>query len=165
MKAKRVVCLALTGGLLAACSTAGRLDKVIPDMADITVKNRHAGSVYVRVAGGDDSFVSTDTFAKALVQGLNESRVFESVSLIGSGDYELRVMIKGSSKTFLGGECWTNSRWQLRSNDGKMLWESEIKRSGTSMDFGGAARIRKSAERASRAVIEAGIKALAELEL
>jgi len=147
-----------------ACSMVGRIEKVRPDPDEIVIDFRHSGSVLIRVAGGDDGFVSTETFAQALADSINATGVFETATFSGSTTYELRVMILDEDHSGLGYDHWTSSEWMLRDSDGMEIWRQKIDGKGHAIHFGGADRVRSSAERSSRAVIAAGISELGQLQ-
>lgn len=150
---------------ITACSMVGRLEEVRPDPANLIVSHRHSGSVIVRVAGGDDQFVSRATFEQALIDSINATKVFESASLSGAAPYELRVMTIQKKHSTMGGDHWTSTEWMLRDSNSTEIWRQKIEAKGESMQFGGTDRLRSSAERSSRAVISKGISALSKLKL
>lgn len=150
---------------LTACSMMGRIEEVRPDPANLVVGHRHSGSVIVRVAGGDDQFVSRATFEQALIDSINATKVFESAFLSGTAPYELRVMTLQKTHSVFGGDHWTSTEWMLRDSSGTEIWRQKIEGKGEAMHFGGTDRLRSSAERSSRAVISEGISALGKLKL
>ena len=163
----RFIVMVLAIVLITSCATSGRVTKVTPDAEDISIVNRHNGSVYVRVAGGKDEFVAPETVAKALVATINKTRVFDGAMLSPDGArYELRVRIADKQHIgFTGGRHRTESQWELRDQAGKTLWSADIDEEGTSAALGGIARVRSAAERSSKAIIITGVKQLGELNL
>ncbi len=147
-----------------ACSMVGRIEEVRPDPSGVTVNNHHSGRIIVRVAGGDDQFVSRATFQQALIDSINATKVFESAASSGNTPYELRVMTLEKRHSGLGYDHWTSTEWMLRDSKGTEIWRQKIKAKGHAIHFGGTDRFRSSAERSSRAVISVGIKALGELK-
>lgn len=147
-----------------ACSMVGRIEEVRPVPDSVAVNIHHRGSVVVRVAGGDDQFVSRTTFQQALIDSINATKLFESATLSGNAPYELRVMTLEKRHSGLGYDHWTSTEWMLRDSKGVEIWRQKIKAKGHAIHFGGTDRFRASAERSSRAVISAGIKALGELK-
>ena len=151
--------------MVAGCSTASRLEEVVPPTGAVAVDNRHNADVKVKVSGGDELTVSNRTFGSALVQTLNNTRVFSSARTYGVSKYELIVVILTLEKSAFGGEVNFSSHWILRTADGKELWSDTVNGTGTSYAFAGVARIRASHEAAAKDTIIQGVEKLSRLSI
>lgn len=149
---------------VAGCSTLGRIEEVVVSPDDIENINHHNATVDVDVIGGDRRFVSSDLFKTALVESLEKANIFTSAKDTENAQYELFVIILRSEQSGLGGSYLINSKWILHKSS-KEIWTEIVVGNGDSMIFGGHARLRASAERASKDNIRNGIKMIGDLSL
>ncbi len=147
-----------------ACSTTGRIEELLVSPDEVEVINHHGTSVKVDAIGGDRRFVGSAKFKAALIESLKRANVFSSAADTGDSQYELSVIILRSENSGLGGSYLIRSKWIL-TEGGKEIWAAIVPGNGSSAAFGGAARIRASAERASKDTIRNGIKLLGDLSL
>jgi hypothetical protein len=150
----------------ASCTTRASVAEVVPPSETLSIANRHTGSVSVQVIGGDELLVSSATFAKALVEAINRSRVFLSASNASSStDYALLVIINSARPDFLAFNNYISTKWILKDSEGNEVWSDIVDGNGHSSAFAGVTRARRSAEGAARAAIEAGVSELGSLTL
>lgn len=151
--------------VLAGCSTASRLEELLPPSGEVAVVNRHATDVLVSVTGGDELTVSNRTFNSALVQTLNNTGVFSSARNYGVSKYKLIVVILTLERSAFGSQVDISSHWILRGADGTEVWSDSVTGTGNSYAFAGVARIRASHEGAAKAAIIEGVGKLSQLSL
>jgi len=152
--------------LIISCSYNARVPELIANRGDLSVKERHPYNVSVAVIGGDETFVSSEIFANALVTSLNDSKVFTNASMTQTpGSLDLVVLILSAIHGGLGFNHIMTSKWILKDVDDNEIWSSTVEAKGYSSNFSGILRYRNSAEGAARAVIIEGISKLSSLDL
>jgi hypothetical protein len=160
--------------LFTGCASPAKPSAMVPT-AYATAK-QHSGSVSVAVTGGNKtnplwkSDISSEDFATALTEALNQSALFSSIAS-GNTDYRLEIqLIQVMSPN--GGFTFTStvvSEWRLvRVRDSAVMSDEYISThfSATVGDaFAAVKRIRIAIEGAARANIAEGIRRLSELNL
>ena len=158
----RIIIIFLCMLTLVACSTTGRIEELVVSPDEIETTNHHNAKVRVDVIGGDKRFVGSDLFKTALIESLEKTNIFSSAQDMENTQYKLLVIILRSENSGFGGSYLINSKWILQDN-GKEIWTEIVVGKGSSIAFGGHARRRASAERASKDAIRNGINMLGGL--
>lgn len=138
------------------------------------IKERHQGTVMLRVSGGKEASGSSDwsipdeIFAGALEDAINKSALFMRVVSGSDADFRIQVVLQ---RLFLppgGGEMESqlSALWVLRAEKpDRVLWQDFIVTTGLTPAFetlSGATRITRSMERAANKNI---LRAIQEMSL
>ena len=162
VKALVVFILAIT---TYGCSKIGRIENLVISPSDLKLENKHDSIVSVEVIGGDMRFVSSELFKSSLIKSLNNTGVFRASPDKNNAHYKLSVIMLRSENYSMGSDYIITSKWILSDNSGNIIWSESVTGNGSSSEFGGHARIRASAERASKDTITNGINKLSQLSL
>lgn len=154
----------LSSFVMLACSSTGRIEELIVNPDEVKISTQHNGSIRISVIGGDKLMVSSELFKTALAESLIKSKVFSSIKDSNTTEYKLFIAILRSESFKLGHGSLMTSQWILHKNDQEVMSET-VTGNGSSNNFGGVARMRASAEGASKDTIRNGIEAISNLEL
>jgi hypothetical protein len=161
-------------GLGGCASPASRTAMSAPA---VQYNQHHPHSVTVQVQGGtdtgalDSSNIANADLKAAIEDSIAASRLFTSVIQGKGGDYELSVIIIQLSKPLFGGSFTVDMEagWSLvRASDKQVVLRKTIKTSHTatmSDSVVGVTRLRMAVEGAARRNVEAGLRAVAALQL
>lgn len=144
--------------------------------ASLSVGHTHKGSVSVETSGGREtnpmwtSQVSSQDFRAALIEALNQAKVFSSVVQGGNSQYHLQVTLRDLKQPFGGFDMTVTAvcNWVLTRGSGNVIWRETITtpfKATMGDSFYGVARLRKANEGAMRENIQAGIQHISKLRL
>jgi hypothetical protein len=147
---------------------------MIPDRFDIA--GQHAQSVSVSTSGGGETSsvgkpqISDADFTRALIESINQSKVFSQVVPGTGGNYALQVAIISMEQPTFGGSFTVKmeAAWSLRRSDGTAVWQEGIRSAHTAtMDDSmvGVTRLRLATEGAARENIKQGLAKISRLNL
>ncbi len=165
MHAVKISALFVLGFMVAGCSTEPRPGGILPPIGEVAVVNQHSADVLVLVTGGD-FFLATLSrrMQTALMQILDNTKVFSSAQPYGVAKYELIVVIRTKEHySFFRVEVNISSDWILRTRDGTEIWSATVKGSGISDAFFAESRHRAAQERGAKESIIKGVEALSQL--
>jgi len=170
-----LIAFALGGILLSGCASPATSKGMAA--VPLTIANRHAYTVNVKVTGGrettalDPSQVSNEAFTEALIETIKKTGVFSEVLQGKEADYLLSVMIFRLQQPVIGFSMRSNMEagWTLvrRATD-QIAWQEAVETNfvATTEDaFVGAERSRLAAEGVARENIKLGIEKISRLAL
>lgn len=155
--------------LLTGCAGAITREALVPDTIDATVK--HTQSVSVNVSGAESTRtrITNETFAEALVDSINKSKIFSKALQEKGGEYILEVtFVNFERPTFAASvTIKMEAAWRLkRADNSSVVWQESIKSEHTatmSDAMVGATRWKMAEEGTARNNIRAGLDKIGKL--
>lgn len=169
-----MLALFLALALLAGCATPATYQGMVSDRFDIA--RQHDKSVSVSTSGGSETSsigkpqISDADFTRALMESINQSKVFSQVLSGAGANYALQVAIISMEQPTFGGSFTVKmeAAWSLRRSDGAVVWQEGIRSTHTAtMDDSmvGVTRLRLATEGAARENIKQGLAKISRLNL
>lgn len=159
-----LIALTLTG-----CSSQASREGITPQ--NFSVAKHYSQSLQVTASGGGDDTIADADMKAAIEDAVTQSRLFKSITQGNASDYALSVSVTSMQKPLFGATFTVEmeTAWSLtKLSDRSVVLRKAVKSSGTATmgdALAAITRVRMAAERATKANIEQGLKAIAELNL
>ncbi len=170
----KILFAVLVAAHLAGCASSSKPENMVAGV--IQAGKTQPYSVSVNSSGGREtskmgaSQIADKDFVEAIKQSITANKTFDAVVEGDAGQYALSVAIVKLQQPMIGLDMTVKmeAAWQLRKQDGKVVWEQVINSEHTatvSDAFAGVARLRMANEGAAKANIKQALEKISALSL